>query len=159
MHRSKPSLALGMWADYITEEEEMPGAQWAARIGAIFYILWGVFHLMAAQTIFGLAALANGMTRARLQQDAFYLLAFAVAGMAIAVFLNWRNDRWGYWLNAVLLGVADIPFVIFVLIPGLAPPWPGLAGPLLWAIAFALTTIGRLGTGKQRLSSPRQAPP
>ncbi|MBO9379636.1 hypothetical protein GG804_22955 [Sphingomonas histidinilytica] len=126
----------------------MSGTRWAARIGAIFYILWGVFHLMAAKAVFGLADLANGMTRARLQQDAFYLLAFAVAGMAIAVLLNWRNDRWGYWLNAVLLAVADIPFIIFVLIPGLTPPWPGLAGPLLWAVAFGLTTIGRLGVAK-----------
>src|SRR3546814_13864803 len=80
----RPSLALGMWTAHITEEEEMSGTRWAARIGAIFYILWGVFHLMAAKAVFGLADLANGMTRARLQQDAFYPLAFAVAGMAIA---------------------------------------------------------------------------
>src|SRR3546814_16288086 len=67
-----------MWTAHITEEEEMSGTRWAARIGAIFYILWGVFHLMAAKAVFGLADLANGMTRARLPQDAFYLLAFAV---------------------------------------------------------------------------------
>src|SRR3546814_8661336 len=96
-----------MWTAHITEEEEMSGTRWAARIGAIFYILWGVFHLMAAKAVFGLADLANGMTRARLQQDAFYLLAFAVAGMAIAVLLNWRNDRCGYWLNAVLLARSE----------------------------------------------------
>src|SRR3546814_14021737 len=89
-----------------------------------------------------------GMARACLQQDAFDLLAFAVAGMAIAVLLNWRNDRCGYWLNAVLLAVADLPFIIFVLIPGLTPPWQGLAGPLLWAVAFGLTNIGRLGVAK-----------
>ncbi|WP_146606033.1 hypothetical protein [Mesorhizobium kowhaii] len=124
-------------------------SKWAARIGAVFYILWGIFHLMAAQAVNGLAGQADGMIRARLQQDAFYLLAFALAAIVIAVLLNWRNDRRGYWLNAVLLAVADIPFVIFVLMPGLIPPWPGLAGPLLWVIAFVLTTIAQLGIGKK----------
>src|SRR3546814_8300931 len=103
---------------------------------------------MAANDVFGFADPANGMSRARLLQDAFYLLAFAVEGMAVAVLLNWRNDRCGYWRNAGLLAVADIPVIIFVLIPGLTPPWPGLAGPLLWAVAFGLTTIGRLGVAK-----------
>src|SRR3546814_19016325 len=79
--------------------------------------------------------------------------------MAIAVLLNGRNDRCGYWLNAVLLAVADIPFIIFVLIPGLTPPWPGLAGPLLWAVAFGLTTIGRLGVAKSRLPLPYMGAP
>src|SRR3546814_18322280 len=127
-----------MWTAHITEEEEMSGTRWAARIGAIFYILWGVFHLMAAKAVFGLADLANGMTRARLQQDAFYLLAFAVAGMAIAVLLTWRYDRCCYWLNAVLLSVAVLPFIIFVLFLGLTPPWPDLAGPLLWEFTFGI---------------------
>src|SRR3546814_20390352 len=106
-----------MWTAHITEEEEMSGTRWAARIGAIFYILWGVFHLMAAKAVFGLADLANGMTRARLQQDAFYLLAFSVAGMAIGGFLNWRTDRLCSWLHPVSKAVADTPFLIFHLFP------------------------------------------
>jgi hypothetical protein len=33
--------------------------------------------------------------------------------------------------------------VLFVLVPGLIPWWPGLAGPLLWLAAFVFTTIAR----------------
>jgi hypothetical protein len=90
-----------------------------------------------------LADQSTGMARGRLLQDAFYLLFFALAGILMAVILNWRNDKQGYWMNGTLIAIADIPFVLFVLVPGLIPWWPGLAGPALWLIAFAFTGIAR----------------
>ena len=45
------------------------------------------------------------------------------------------------------------PFVLFVLLPGLVPWWPGSAGPLLWALAFAFTTVGRFGLGSSAATS------
>ncbi len=122
----------------------MPSGKWAAKAGAIVYILWGVFHLLAAQAVNELAKQSTGLIGARLQQGAFYILAFALAAIAIASILNWRNSSLGYWLNGILLCVADIPFVLFVLGPGLIPLWPGIAGPSLWLIAIILTTVGRL---------------
>jgi hypothetical protein len=49
----------------------MPMEKWAARIGALFYIFWGVFHLLAANAVYRLAEQSTGMVRARLLQDAF----------------------------------------------------------------------------------------
>ena len=118
-------------------------AKWAARIGAVLYVLWGVFHLVAASAVYALAEQSTGLVRGRLLQDAFYLLSFAVAGILMAVILNWRNDKQGYWMNGTLIAFADIPFVLFVLAPGLIPWWPGLVGPLLWLIASIFTTIAR----------------
>ena len=112
-----------------------------AKIGAVSYVSWGVFHLAAANAVYALAEQSTGMVHARLQQDAFYLLFFAVAGILMAVILNWRNDKQGYWMNGLLMAFADIPFVLFVLVPGLIPWWPGLVGPVLWVIAFLFTTI------------------
>jgi hypothetical protein len=43
------------------------------------------------------------MVRARLLQDALYLLFFAVAGILMAVILNWRNDKQSYWMNGTLI--------------------------------------------------------
>src|SRR5258706_215280 len=74
-------------------ERMMQMAEYAARIGAVFYVLWGVFHLVAANAVYALAEQSAGMVRARLLQDAFYLLFFAVAGIVVAVILNWRNDK------------------------------------------------------------------
>jgi hypothetical protein len=126
-----------------TEARIMQMAKWAARIGAVFYVLWGVFHLVAANAVYALAEQSAGMVRARLLQDASYLLFFAVTGIVMAVILNWRNDKQGYWMNGTLIAFADLPFVLFVLVPGLIPWWPGLAGPLLWLIAFVFTSIAR----------------
>ncbi|MFY9839122.1 MAG: alpha/beta hydrolase, partial [Xanthobacteraceae bacterium] len=71
------------------------------------------------------------MVQGRLLQTAFYILFFAISGIVIALAFNWRNDRQGYWMNGILIAFADIPFVLFVLLPGLVPWWPGLTGPLL----------------------------
>lgn len=128
---------------------------WMARIGAAVYVLWGVFHVIAARAVYGLAGTTTGMVQGRLQQDAFYLLFFAIAGIAIAALLNWRNDRQGYWMNGLLIAIADIPFILFVLVPGYMPWWPGLIGPLLWAVAFGLTTIARFGSSAPNLSQAR----
>jgi hypothetical protein len=103
-------------------------AEYAARIGAVFYVLWGVFHLVAANAVYALAEQSTGLLRARLLQDAFYLLFFAVAGILMAVIMNWRNDKQGFWMNGTLIAFADIPFVLFVLAPGLIPWWPGRCG-------------------------------
>jgi len=46
-------------------------------------------------------------------------------------------------MNDTLIAFADIPFVLFVLVPGLIPWWPGLVGPLVWLIAFVFTTVAR----------------
>jgi hypothetical protein len=127
----------------------MQTAKWAARIGAGFYVLWGIFHLVAANSVYVLAELSTGMVQGRLLQDASYLVFFAISAILMAVILNWRNDRQGYWINGSLLAVADMPFILFVLVPGLVPWWPGLAGPLLWLAAFIFTSVGRLSADSE----------
>ena len=127
----------------------MQTAKWAARIGAGFYVLWGIFHLVAANSVYALAEQSSGMVQGRLRQDASYLVFFAISGILIAVVLNWRNDKQGYWMNGSLLAVADIPFILFVLVPGLIPWWPGLAGPLLWLAALIFTSVGRFSADSE----------
>lgn len=115
-----------------------------ARIGALLYIGWSVFHFMAAYAVYSLAIVTpQPIVQARVLQTAFYLVAFAVAGALVAILLNWKNSRSGFWLNAIILGVADIPFVLFVLIPVLIPLFPGVAGPLLYVLALIFSGIAR----------------
>jgi hypothetical protein len=95
----------------------MRTTKWAARIGASFYVLWGIFHLVAANSVYVLAEQSTGMVQGRLLQDATYLVFFAISGILIAMILNWRNDKQGYWMNGSLLAAADIPFILFVLVP------------------------------------------
>jgi hypothetical protein len=115
-----------------------------ARLGALSYSLWALLHLLAAWGVYQLGhRLAPSMVQARLFQDAFNLACFSLAGLGIALALNWRNDRWGYWLNLAVISVADVGFIIFVLLPGYMRPWPGLLGPIFWLLGLALTTLGR----------------
>lgn len=118
----------------------------AAKLGAILYVCWGLLHFSAAYGVFKLAQNSPAMLQARLMQTAFYLAAFATAAIIFAITLNWRNDRFGFWVNCVMVGIADIPFILFVLVPGYAPWWPGLLGPLLWITAFFLTAFARMGS-------------
>ena len=117
-----------------------------AKIGAALYVCWGLLHFTAAYGVYKLAqnspaAIAQG----RLMQTAFYLAVFAATAIVLAVTLNWRNDRLGFWINGIMVGIADIPFILFVLIPGYAPWWPGLLGPVLWIAAFSITGLARTG--------------
>jgi hypothetical protein len=118
----------------------------AAKLGAVLYVCWGLLHFTAAYGVFKLAQNSSGMAEGRLMQTAFYLAAFAAAAIIFAIMLNWRNDQFGFWANAVMVGIADIPFILFVLVPGYAPWWPGLLGPLLWIAAVFFTAIARLGS-------------
>jgi hypothetical protein len=114
-----------------------------ARWGAACYVIWSILHLLAAYAVYKLAVgVPVSMVQGRLLQDAFNLLAFSVAGAGTSIVLNWRNDRWGYWINVGIISVADLGFVFFVLIPGHMPVWPGVVGPVFWLVGLILTTLG-----------------
>jgi hypothetical protein len=74
----------------------------------------------------------------RLEQLAFYLASFATAGIVLAT-LNWRNSPLGFWCNAVIVGIGDIP-----LVPGYVPLWHGIGGPVLWIAALICTAIAQV---------------
>ena len=114
-----------------------------AKIGAFFYMLWGLLHLKAAFDEFALgASLDPGLVSGKINQGAWDLLFFALGAMALAVFYNWQNDRLGYWLNLILVSAADIGFIIFVLIPGYVTFFPGILGPVFWICAAIFSTLG-----------------
>jgi hypothetical protein len=114
-----------------------------ARSGAVVYVIWGLLHIEAARKVYVLGqTLEPGMVQARIFQDAWSLLFFALFGIAVAITLNWKNSRAGYWLNLVVVSAADIGFIVTVLIPEYLPIIPGAVGPILWVIAIALSTMG-----------------
>jgi hypothetical protein len=83
-----------------------------------------LLHFTAAYGVYRLAQNSPAtMAQGRLMQTAFYLMAFAATAIVLALTLNWRNDRLGFWVNGIIVGIADIPFILFVLIPEYAPWW------------------------------------
>jgi hypothetical protein len=110
--------------------------------GTICYVLWGFLHLQAGYNVYAIGApLDSGMVQGRVFQDAWNLFFFGVAVIGVALTLNIRNSRWGYWINLGVTSLADTGLIFFVLVPGYMPLWPGLAGPILWVLAWAFTTL------------------
>lgn len=115
----------------------------AYKIGAVMYFIWGLLHLKAAYSVYQLGVtLEPDMVQGRVFQDAWGLLFFALVGMIVAVLFNWKNNLMGYWINFVTVSVTDIGFIMFVLVPGYLPIFPGALGPVFWVLAVIFTTIG-----------------
>ena len=121
-----------------------------AKAGAIFYVVWGLLHLKAAQMQYVMAqSLEAGAIQGRLLQNAWNLLFFAVFAIAVAVLMNWKNSKLGYKLNLFVVSAVDIGYIVFVLLPGYVPMMPGALGPVAWIIALVLSTIGIMLAGRE----------
>jgi hypothetical protein len=113
------------------------------KIGAIFYILWGILHLLGAANGFRLAGVLDpGLIQGKLLQHAWNTGLFGAFGLTVAILLNWKNSRTGYWLNLLVLGVTDLGYVLFVVLPGYVSPVEGWSGPVLWLLGAVFTTLG-----------------
>jgi hypothetical protein len=120
-----------------------------AKLGAVTYVLWGLLHIQAARLVYMLGqSLEPGMVQGRIYQGAWNLLFFALFGIVVAILLNWKNSRLGYWLNLVVISAADIGFIVTILMPGYVPLFPGGIGPLLWVLALVFSTVGILKTSR-----------
>lgn len=112
-----------------------------AKLGAVAYALWGVLHVLAAGNSFRLAlAVEPGLVQGRLLQGAFYVAFFGLVAVAVAVSQNWRNTPFGYWCNLVIVSAADIPFILFIALPGHMTGPEAVAGPALWLAGVVLST-------------------
>jgi hypothetical protein len=118
-------------------------ARWAARLGALCYVAWGLFHLNVARDIYILGSAQTGIAQGRLYQLAAYMLCIAMFAIAVAAFGNWRNNERGYWLNICVVGWADGVWVLVVVLPGYVPLLRGLAPPALFVVGAILTTTAR----------------
>jgi len=116
---------------------------YAHRIGAVMYFIWGLLHLKAAYSVYQLGtSLEARMVQGRIFQDAWNLLFFALVGITVAVVYNWHNSRLGYWINLITVSVTDIGFIAFVMVPGYLPVFPGIMGPVFWVLGAVFSTIG-----------------
>jgi hypothetical protein len=146
---------------------------YAHKIGAVFYVLWGILHIIGGISIlaaespnaqlamFGTAVPADllpanpgEVVHAALSFHAFNLAWFGVFALLVGVLMNWRNSRLGYWLNFGVVAVADIGLFIFLILPGHMALADGSPGPVLWILALIFSTIGILkGESKPTMSA------
>ena len=123
-----------------------------ARLGALCYAAWGVFHCKVAWDIARLGISEHGLVQGRLYQLAAYMLTIALFVTIVGLWRNWRNDPLGYWLNLIGAGWADGIWILVVVLPGYVPPLRGFAPPAFFLAGAVLTTYARY---QARRASPQ----
>ena len=140
------------------------------RIGAVLFGLWGVLHVWVLAE--GFRQYFNGVhgqwemfiggsnaPRGAFQHavDAVtsnvhsHLLlnfttdvgGYGVLGFYVAWALWKRASREAYWLGLIVIGIADLAFLFFQVVPGIIEANAGtVGGPVIWFIACLITTFG-----------------
>ena len=128
----------------------------ALRIAAALWIVWGLVHLaagilsLAASTPEMVANLADGVQAgtldmvypeavgAILDQHAWNLAWFGVVAMIGAVFI-WRLNRTAIWVTAMVGGLADLGYFLFLDLGGYVNFVPGTVMTLFSASAILLS--------------------
>lgn len=139
----------------------------AAKLGALFYILWGLLHMAGAgwllvqastdgapavlatigsgPAVEAVPALTGGFPAAVLAYYAWNLLWLGALVVAVGAGLNWRNRRSGFWLNLVIVSAVDIGLLGALVVPGYMALADGLLGVALWLPALLFSTLGVWG--------------
>ena len=130
-------------------KETPPVARVCTLLGASFYLLWAALHIQAGLAVVRLGdKTAAGMTQGRIYQDAWTLLVAAGVVIAASGLAIWRRPRAAYWVNLAVATVTDVGFIVFILLPGYMPLWPGLQGPVSWILGALFATVGIVLSGR-----------
>lgn len=132
------------------------------RLGAVFFLAWGLLHI--AVGLGGAAAfftegplgalsatdlaIASDEVRLALERAGHIALDFSLilAGYGVLAIwgavLIWRGQRLGFWLNTVMLGIADAAFVYALMLPGYISVAEGILGPVLYVLGVIFAAMG-----------------
>ncbi|MCH8318550.1 MAG: hypothetical protein IIA88_08645, partial [Bacteroidetes bacterium] len=77
-------------------------------------------------------------------QHAANLAIFGIIAIVIAIKLIWNRNPLGFWLNLIMIGLADIAFIIAFFIPGYIRGMAGVMGPALFISGAIFSGLGLL---------------
>jgi len=127
----------------------------ALRVAAVLWIIWGVVHaffgvaIMSMDASEGFAAIAAGVApeavsadyhpavAAILNQHAWNLLWFGMVTTLGGVMI-WRRNMTAIWVSAMVGGLADLGYLVFVDVGGFATFFPGTLMTLIAGSAIVL---------------------
>ena len=126
------------------------------KIAAALWVIWGLVHMLAGVMTLvqapsdGFAAIADAVDPALLMADyhpavggvlnqhGFNLLWIGLATIVGAVFI-WRGTMTAIWVTAMVGGLADVGYFLFVDLPGYVNFVPGTVMTLISATAIVLS--------------------
>lgn len=131
------------------------------KIAAILWVVWGLVHVLAGvmtitrDTSQAVAGIADAVDPATLQRDypkaagavinqhGFNLLWIGAVTTICAVFV-WRQSQTAIWLAALIAGLADIGYFLFMDLGGHVHFAPGTLMTLICAAAIVLSGFWRM---------------
>ena len=151
------------------KDSKLTTAEFYARIGAGFFVAWGLLHILGGSMILAgslknaqnaLSEMAGGAGAAEfagaagpvvgslLSYHAFNLTWLGAAVVLVGVRLNWHNTSLGFWLNAGLVGMVDLGLGIWFLATGYIALSEGMAGISLFVGAVLFSGVARVLEGR-----------
>ncbi|MEM1412790.1 MAG: hypothetical protein AAGH19_10580 [Pseudomonadota bacterium] len=125
-------------------------------VAAVLWVIWGLVHALAGFIVLsgdataGVQAIADaiepnllvndyhGAVGGILNQHGWNLGWFGLATIVGAVFI-WRANRTAIWVTALIGGMADLGYLLFVDLPGYVNFVPGTVMTLVSGSAILLT--------------------
>ena len=128
----------------------------ALRAAAVLWVIWGLVHVLAAGMIIpadpqaAVTAILDGVDPARLAADypaelsgilsqhGWNLGWFGIATIVGGIFI-WRGSTTAIWVTALIGGLADVGYFVFVDLPGYNLFLPGTLMTIVSAAAIVLS--------------------
>lgn len=135
-----------------------PRTVWLLRIAAVLWVIWGLVHMLAgALTISGgttdaVQAIADGVEPATLEfaypdavgaiidQHGFNLLWIGTVTLVCAFFI-WRRSVTAVWLAALVGGLADVGYFVFLDLGGYVNFVPGTLMTIFSGTAITISFV------------------
>lgn len=126
------------------------------KIAAVLWVIWGLVHLLAGVLVLsadasgGFQAIADAVEPELLtgdyhaavggimNQHGWNLGWFGVATVIGAVFI-WRHNLTAIWVTAMVGGLADLGYLLFVDLPGFVNFFPGTVMTMISGSAILLS--------------------
>ena len=126
------------------------------KVASVLWVIWGLVHLLAGVIVLtsdasgGFQAIADAIPPATLQHDyapavggilnqhGWNLAWFGIATAIGAVFI-WRQNLTAIWVTAMVGGLADLGYLLFVDVPGYVNFFPGTVMTIVSGTAIVLS--------------------
>ena len=130
--------------------------KFALRVAAVLWVIWGLVHALAGVIVLtsdatsGFQAIADSVdpnllindyheaVGGILNQHGWNLAWFGLATIVGAISI-WRESRTAIWVTALIGGMADLGYLLFVDIPGYVHFFPGTLMTIVSGSAIVLS--------------------
>lgn len=131
--------------------------KWALRASAVLWVIWGLVHILAGvltmslDTAAAVAGIADAVDSGMLSELTYHAaagdvlkqhgwnLAWIGATTVVGGVFVWRANRTAIWVSALVGGMADLGYFIFLDLPGHVNFVPGTVMTLISGSAIILS--------------------